>query len=412
MNSKKGLVAGVAVIILALAGCSSTGTGGPAADLPASVDLKGETVVSLFTTMSNDYFSSWNDGAQRAVTAFNGTYVGLANDGDPATQLSQFQQQVDAGVKIFFVVAPDPANVPAMADIAEQNDVCFVNSWEQPPWTSPFDSGDQYVGYYTGASFDAAYEVASALFEEMEGKGNVVHLTGHPGAVPDTQRNGGFDKALAENPGITVLAEEPGEWNRDDARNAMAGIISRFGIDKIDGVFGQNDDVAIGALNALTEVGVTGDALPPITGMDGNLSTMELIQNGQIFGSYSSLPQWQAGWSFVQALDFCKGGQVPSALNRQLWQSGLFVTAETVDDYVDTYTGSNDPYDWVKMSRVAHPDDWDPQNGLRVLDIDEMWSSIEPQPAGFEYPAEYEAALSDIDAVNAEWDEHWKLVRP
>ena len=114
----------------------------------------------------------------------------------------------------------------------------------------------------------------------------------------------------------------------------------------------------------------------------------------------------------MQALDFCKGGQVPSALNRQLWQSGLFVTAETVDDYVDTYTGSNDPYDWVKMSRVAHPDDWDPQNGLRVLDIDEMWSSIEPQPAGFEYPAEYEAALSDIDAVNAEWDEHWKLVRP
>lgn len=404
--------------VLVFSACSGTGggtnpteSGGSTSELPDSVNLDGETVVSLFTSMNNDYYASWNAGAERAVKAFNGNYVALTNEGDPATQLSQFQQQVEAGVKIIFVTAPDPANVPAMAELAQQNEVCFVNTWEQPNWTSPFDTGDYYVGYYTPPSVDVAYTVAKALFEEIGGEGNVVHLTGHPGATPDLQRNAGFDMALQEFPGITVIAEEPGEWNRDDSRNAMAGIISRVGVDEIDAVFGQNDDVGIGALNALTEAGVATEDLPPITGIDGNLSTMELIKAGQMFGSYSGLPQWQAGFSFVQALDFCRGGEV-NPLNRQLWTGGIFVTAENVDEYIDTFTGDNDPYDWVKMSRVAHPDDWDPQNEVRALDIDEMWSVLEPMPSGYEFPEAYEAELPNMDAVNAEWDEHWKLVRP
>ncbi|MFB2579784.1 sugar ABC transporter substrate-binding protein [Herbiconiux sp. P15] len=407
-SMKVGFVGAMAFSLVALAGCSAGGGSGasdaPKSDVPESVDLKGETVVSLFTSLNNDYYSSWDQGARRAVEAFNGTYVALTNEGDPTTEVSQFQQQVDAGVKIIFVTAPDPANVPAMAKIAEDNGVCLANTWEQPEWTSPFDSGDQYVLYQTPPSSDAAYELATKLFEEMGGEGNVVHITGHPGATPDSQRTEGFDKALAEYPNITLAAREPGEWNRDDARTAMAGIISR--VDQIDGVFGQNDDVGIGALNALTEAGITG---VPITGMDGNASTVELIQNGQMFAVTSSLPQWTAGFSMVQALDACKGGTV-DPLNRQLWFDGMIVDAENAEEYLETYAGDSDPYDWVKMSRVAYPDDWDPQNGVRPMDMEEMWSFAE-KPAGFTFPADYEAALPNMDAVAAEWDEHWKLMR-
>jgi ribose transport system substrate-binding protein len=402
--------------MLAFSACAGGGGGSPAptttkSELPAEVDLDGQTVVSLFTSMNNDYYASWNAGAERAVKAFNGEYVALTNEGDPATELSQFQQQVEAGAKIIFVTAPDPANVPAMAEIAQENEVCFTNTWEQPNWTSPFDTGDYYVSYLTPPSVEVAYTVAKALFEEIGGEGNVVHLTGHPGATPDLQRNHGFNQALEEFPGIEVIAEEPGEWNRDDSRNAMAGIIARVGAGEIDAVFGQNDDVGIGALNALTEAGVATEDLPPITGIDGNLSTMELIQAGQMFGSYSGIPQWQAGFSFVQALDFCLGAEV-NPLNRQLWTGGIFVTADNVEEYINTYTGDNDPYDWVKMSRVAFPDDWDPQNQVRALDIEEMWTPLEEMPADYEFPEPYAAELENMDEVNAEWDEHWKLVRP
>lgn len=397
--------------LLLTTACSNNGggdTGGdePKSDVPASVDLKGQTVVSLFTSMNNDYYSSWNEGAERAVAAFNGKLVVMTNEGDPATEISQFQQQVDAGVKIIFVTAPDPSSVGEMARIANENDVCFVNTWESDPWDSPFNYGDNYTAYLTPHSEESAYEMAKALFDEMGGKGNLVHLTGHPGATADFQRTVGVDRALKEYPDIKLIDRQPGEWNRDDARNAMAGIINRHGTD-IQGVFGQNDDVGIGALNALTEAGVTG---VPITGMDGNQGTMELIESGDFFGVVSSLPQWQAGFSFVQALDACASGEAPSPLNRQLWTGSLIVTKDNVQDYVDTYTGGNDPYDWVKMSRVANPDDWDPQNKVSTIDMEQMWSWAD-KPAGFEFPQAYADATADRAAVDAEWDDHWKLLR-
>lgn len=411
------IVAMIAIGGLALSACASgssattSGSANAGSPLPDSVDLKGQTVVSLFTSMNNDYYGSWNVGAQRAVEAFNGKYVSQTNEGDPATELSQFQQQVDAGVKIMFVTAPDPANVPQMAKIAHENNVCLVNTWEQPPWTTPFDTGDQYVSYISPAGVDDAYGVAKALFDKMGGKGNVVHLTGHAGGTADLQRSAGFTKALKEYPGINVVAEEPGEWNRDDARKAMVGIISRVGVNEIGGVFGQNDDVAIGALNALTEAGVATNSLPPIVGIDGSQSAIDLIKAGQLYGTHSTLPQWMAGFSFVQALDFCKGGKV-DPLNRNIWTGGVFVTADNVQSYVDTYTGDNNPYDWVKMSRVAHPNDWDPQNQVRAMNIEENWTPVAPKPAGFVLPAAYAAALPTMGAINAEWAAHWKLVRP
>ncbi|MFV0407937.1 MAG: sugar ABC transporter substrate-binding protein, partial [Propioniciclava sp.] len=148
---------------------TTAGTSDPS--IPEAVNLNGETVVSLFTSLNDDYYSNWEVGAKRTVEAFNGTYVSLTNEGDPATELAQLEQQLEAGVKIFFVTAPDPANVPAMAKLAQDNDACFVNTWEQPEWTSPFDTGDAYVGYYTPDSTLGAYTVAKALFDEMGGSG-------------------------------------------------------------------------------------------------------------------------------------------------------------------------------------------------------------------------------------------------
>jgi ribose transport system substrate-binding protein len=384
---------------------SSGASSGSSAAAPAGkkIDLGGAPVAALFTSLNNDYYSSWGLGAQRAVEAFGGEYRAFTNEGDPAREISQFEQQVQDGVKIFFMTAPDPAPVPTIAQKATDAGVFLCNTWEMNPWTSPFDYGNGYVTYFSAKSEQAAYEVAKALFDKMGGAGNFVHITGHPGATPDTQRTQGVDRALKDYPDIKMLARQPGEWNRDDSRQAMAGIITQFGKD-IQGVFGQNDDVGIGCLNALQEAGITD---VPVTGMDGNLGTMELIQSGQFFGAYSSLPFWSAGFSFVRAVDAMQGVQF-DPLDRQLWCDGIFVTADNVDAYVDTFYGDTDPFDWQKMSRAAYPDDWDPQNGLTPIVMDQMWQGFD-KPAGWTAPAEYTAALPNLQKISDEYADHWKI---
>jgi ribose transport system substrate-binding protein len=405
-------LAGMAGLGMAISACGARetsgggSTGAATPSLPPKsepvIDLKGQPITALFTSANNDYYASWDIGARRAVEAFGGEYRSFTNDGDAARQISQFEQQVQDGVKVIFMTAPDPANVPTIAKIANENQVFLTNTWEMVPWTTPFDYGDYYVTYFTSNSIDVGYNVAKSLFDEMGGQGNLVHLTGHPGSTPDSQRTIGVDRALAEYPDVKLIARQPGEWNRDDSRAAMAGIITKYGSD-INGVFGQNDDVAIGAMNALNEQGIQG---VPITGVDGNKGTMDFIKSGAIYGAYSTLPFWSAGFSAVRAIDASLGVQF-SPLERQLFTGGILVTKDNVDRYLATFYGDEDLFDWQLMSRSAHPDDWDPQNEVQPLDVDEMWSFAE-KPAGWAPPAEYEQAKGDAEALADEYKSHWK----
>lgn len=404
-----GIGAGSALALPLLAACNSGGSGAgstKATNIPAAIDLKGAKVAALYTALNNDYYSNWDKGARAAVEAFGGKYVGLTNGGNAATELTQFQQQVQNGTKIIFITAPDSSNVPAMAKLAQTNKVYLVNTWEMPPWESPFIYGDYYVSYLCPPGVDIAYQVATALFKKMGGSGNFVHLTGHPGSTPDSQRTAGVDKALKDFPNIKLVARQAGDWDRDTSNKVMTGIISRVGVNNIGGVFGQNDDVGVGALNALKQAGSS--KLPPITGIDGNASTIQLIKAGEYYGSYSGLPVWNSGFSFVLGLDASKGWK-PGPLDRQLSTGGLFVTAANADQYLKTYTDPSS-FDWVKMSRVAHPKDWDPQNQVAAMDMNAQWSWA-PKPAGYTVPAEYADAQSTLPTVNAEWASHWKLLK-
>jgi ribose transport system substrate-binding protein len=387
---------------------ATSGASGSSSSAVGKIDLKGAPVAALFTSLNNDYYASWDLGAKRAVQAMGGEYRPFTNEGDPAKQISQFEQQVEAGAKIFFMTAPDPADTQTIAKMATEKGVFLTNTWEASPFSSPFDYGDGYVTYFTPRSEQAGYEVAKALFEKMGGKGNLVHLTGHPGSTPDTQRTLGVDRALAEYPNIKMIARQPGEWNRDDSRKAMAGIITKYG-KEIKGVFGQNDDVGIGAVNALSEAGITG---VPVTGIDGNKGTMDLVKAGSYFGSYSSLPFWQAGFSAVRSVDAFLGVKF-TPLDRQVWTDGLFVTKDNVDSYLSVFFGDKDPYDWQLMSRYAHPTDWDPQNGIHALDLIKMWTGFDKQkPSGWKAPATYTAEASKIGATDKEWAAHWKIKLP
>jgi ribose transport system substrate-binding protein len=406
-------LAGVSGAGLALGACAkhdsggTNGSGGAAPSLaPKSkpvVNLKGEPVAALFTSLNNDYYASWGLGAKRAVKAFGGEYRAFTNEGDAEREIAQFEQQVQDGVKIFFMTAPDPSNVPTIAKIANKNKVFLTNTWEMVPWTTPFDYGNSYVTYFTTDTVSLAYGVATDLFKKMGNKGNLVHLTGHPGSTPDSQRTLGLDRALKDHPDVKLIARQPGEWNRDDARTAMAGIITKFG-NKINGVFGQNDDVAIGAMNALHEQSITG---VPITGIDGNKGTMDFVKSGAVYGAYSTLPFWSAGFSAVRAIDAFLGVKF-DPLERQLFTGGAFITKANVDAYLSTFFGNEDPFDWQLMSRKAHPNNWDPQNQVRPLDVEAMWS-FAPKPAGWKEPAAYAKAKGDAKALAAEYRSHWKI---
>ncbi|MCR6673408.1 substrate-binding domain-containing protein [Devosia ginsengisoli] len=95
-------------------------------------------------------------------------------------------------------------------------------------------------------------KISADYFKSRLGEGdNIVILRGIP-TVIDTER---FDAFMAgiEGTGITVLDDEFANWNRDDGFEVMQDFLSRF--PDIDGVWAQDDDIALGVIEAVKQAG-------------------------------------------------------------------------------------------------------------------------------------------------------------
>lgn len=79
--------------------------------------------------------------------------------------------------------------------------------------------------------------LASFLIKQLNGKGNVIMVTGLAGTSVDTDRNTGADQVFAANPGIKVVARYSGKWDSGEAQRATAAQLPSLG--KVDGVWAQ-----------------------------------------------------------------------------------------------------------------------------------------------------------------------------
>ena len=93
------------------------------------------------------------------------------------------------------------------------------------------------------------------------------------------------------------------------------------------------------------------------------------------------------------------------------WRS-VAMTKSNVGAYLARYVENGDvePYNYKLMSKVEHPDDWDPQAELFPMDIDLEWGGI-AKPDGWTYPKEYVEARAngEAEAVRKEYAEHYKI---
>lgn len=370
--------------------------------------LDGAVVTSNFVTLNREYYIQWHEGAARAVEALGGVYKYATDDQDPTRQISQFQQQVTSGNKIFFNAGPDPSSLAPMAKLAAERQTYFTHFFEIPAWGSVFDprlNPSKYFVTFFIPDFESigemmVDELARAIGEE----GQVAHVSGFPGSTPDMQVSKGIDRGLKKYPGIKIGARVPGNFVQADSRDAMSGMIRQLGAANIKGVLGTNDDCAIGAIQALEEAKLSGI---PVIGNNGSTLAAQYVEAGRMHATVANFPAWNAGTAAVRAIDAYLGWE-PTVPERMQLPGGTMVTSDNVKGYLDYVTGP-DPFDWVTMSRVASPDTWDPQGPIKTLRYEQFWSGFD-NPENIEVPAELrEAELSgENDRIDSLYDEHYK----
>lgn len=113
------------------------------------------------------------------------------------------------------------------------------------------------------------------------GKAGIIQLEGTTGAAPANDRKKGFEAAIAAHPEMKILASQTGDFKRSDGKNVTEALLKAHGA-AVTAVYAHNDDMAIGAIQALEAAGRQPGRDVTVVSIDGMGFAFEAIKAGKL----------------------------------------------------------------------------------------------------------------------------------
>lgn len=170
----------------------------------------------------------------------------------------------------------------------------------------PEEEGVPYTSYVATDEVSMGERAFDYIANKLGGKGNLVVLQGVPESTNSVLRTEGFSAQAPYWPNIKIVAEQSGQWLRLPARQVMANILQAN--PQVDAVFAQNDEMALGAIQALEDAGRTENVF--VVGMDAQKEALESIKNGNLF-DMTIANEWRMEKALEVAIDAVRGKPVP-----------------------------------------------------------------------------------------------------
>src|SRR3954464_16031038 len=266
----------VALAGAALLSTAACGAGDPNKNTGGSGDSSsnGRLRVGVSVYDMSSFITAGKAGIEAYAKANNIDILWNSANLDVSTQANQVDQFVNAGVNAIIVVPVQADSLgPQVASAkAKKIPLLAVNA--------ALDSPD-LAGTVLPDDVKAGQQEMQMMADKLGGKGNIVVLQGPLGQSGELDRTKGIQNVLAKYPDIKVLAMDTANWKRDEAVNKTKNWISGFG-PQITGVVAENDDMGLGALQALKEAGRSG---VPIVGIDGIEDGLNAVKSGEFIGT-------------------------------------------------------------------------------------------------------------------------------
>jgi ribose transport system substrate-binding protein len=222
---------------------------------------------------------SINEEIKKDANKYEFTVKNAVDDADQLNMLTTFK---DGGYDMILVL---PGNGTLMTPICQQ---IFRMGTKVMIIDRPIES-DQYTVFYGGDNAACGANAAKYIGDRLKGKGQIAILRSYVGIPIDLQRYNGFMDVLKKSyPGIKVLVEGDGEFNQEAGLKAMSNILPAY--PKIDAIYSQDDESAVGALTAIKNA--KRKDIQFLTGMGGSKSAFALMskKDPQYGASMSYLP--------------------------------------------------------------------------------------------------------------------------
>lgn len=308
---KLALLTVAAVCLLALAACGNNG----------GSDNDGNTVTLGFQVygLQGEYATQLTDAMKEKAKDLGVKLIVMDGNYDVSTAISQLRnletQKVDA-------IIVNPIDETALNDTVNQ----IVDGGIPVLGVNAFLTAEKLVTFVGSPDVVAGEMEAQQIMDAIGGKGNVVILEGPIGQTGQVGRKEGIYNVLKKYPDVKVIAEKTANWSRAEAMTIMENWIQTYGKD-IKAVIAQNDEMAIGALNALDGRGMKD---VPVVGVDGVHDALQAVKEGKMTATVFQNAKKQGETVIEMAIKAAKG----ETIDKQYQIPFELVTKDKADQYL------------------------------------------------------------------------------
>ncbi len=169
---------------------------------------------------------------------------------DNARQIEDIRNFIEEGVDLLVIAPNEAAPITPVVEEAYDRGIPVI----------VFDRkilSDKYTAYIGADNYEIGKAIGRYVVNMLQGKGNVVEISGLTGSTSAIDRHQGFVSAISPYPGIKLLGREDAGWLRSEAGQKMDTLLAHF--PQIDVVYAQNDRMAAGAYAVARQKGRAGE---------------------------------------------------------------------------------------------------------------------------------------------------------
>lgn len=268
------------LLMVVLAGCS-TKAPATSSEKDSSKKMKDDKLkVGLsISTLNNPFFVSLKEGAEKEAKSQGTEMITVDAQNDSAKQVSDIEDLIQKGVNVLIINPADSDAIKAAIESANNANIPVIT-------VDRSANGGTVVSHIASDNVAGGKMAGDFILEKLGKKGKVVELEGIPGSSAARERGEGFHKAIDGAADIQVVAKQAADFDRAKGLTVMENILQSN--KDIQAVFAHNDEMALGALQALEAAGLK-DVI--VVGFDATDDAVKAVNDGKMAATVAQKPE-------------------------------------------------------------------------------------------------------------------------
>lgn len=283
---------------------------------PAKSATAKPTVALVLKTLNHPFFVDMRRGAQEAADRLGVTLQVQAAEReiDVEKQMQIVENMIQTGIQAL-VITPSGSReiVPALLK-ARNAKIPIVIVDTRVDAQAAADAGVHTETFVGSDNYAGGKLAGEHMVKVTGGKAHVGILEGIPGHETGDSRMRGFRDAVKDAAGVTIVASQPANWERDQGFNVFQNMLQAH--PDIDSVFACSDLMALGAIEAIRAAGRTGTI--KVIGFDALDDAKKAIAAGTMEASVAQFPAEMGRAAVESAVKVIRGETLPADINVKL----------------------------------------------------------------------------------------------